>query len=47
MDISTVAPHPNFIAMFPLSTALGLRPVSTGVGIAHRGFDEDEVLKSL
>jgi hypothetical protein len=39
--------HPNFAAMYPLSTHLGLVPVSTGKEVEHAGFDIDEVEKAL
>jgi hypothetical protein len=44
---STLDPHPNFSATFPRSVALGLRPVSTGPGVAHPGFDQDDVQVKL
>jgi hypothetical protein len=39
--------HPNFAAMYPLSTHLGLVPVSTAKDVEHAGFDIDEVEKAL
>jgi hypothetical protein len=46
--------HPNFKALYPLSTALGLHPVTTGKDlrnfsdiVQHEGFDIDEVQKAL
>jgi hypothetical protein len=39
--------HPGFKAMYPMSIALGLVPVSTGPSVTHPGFDEDEVKAKL
>jgi hypothetical protein len=40
-------PHPNFVARYPLSSGLGLKPVATGPGAQPAGFDIDEVEKAL
>ena len=39
--------HPNFKAQYPMSTALGLAPVSTSPGVELAGFDEDAVRAKL
>lgn len=41
-----VIPLRAFRSMYPLSYALGLRPVSVG-GVDHEGFDIDEVEKKI